>query len=87
MNPEAPNYIHAGPWHEVSELLCHWRFEAFGQHLRCDDTVLPGELECASHFIEAAHARDRRDRPFSSEWRRFPAVTLNPQTAPKEEQK
>jgi hypothetical protein len=60
-----PNFIHAGALTPVTEPLCHWRFDFEDVHLRCDDTVLPGELFCADHFIEWAHSR-----------RRFPSTTL-----------
>jgi hypothetical protein len=76
MNPQPANFIHAGVLTPVTEPLCHWRFAFEDVFLRCDDTVLPGEVECATHFIESAHKRELRDRPFSPQWRRFPSTTL-----------
>jgi hypothetical protein len=83
MNPQPPNFIHAGALTPVTEPLCHWRFAFEDVYLRCDDTVLPGELLCSAHFIDAAHGRDDaekaeafRQAPFSPQWRRFPSTTL-----------
>ncbi len=54
--------VHAGPGLVPHTGRCLWHSNYEDVYLSCDDTSLPGEVECATHFIASAHRRDDLER-------------------------